>query len=378
MLEHPIRRVEALVFRYPLAMPVRTSFGAMYDRPAVFVRVEDIEGAVGWGEVWCNFPAVGAEHRARLVNEVLAPLVVGRAYDSPRSAFDELSDRVSIIALQAGEAGPLAQSIAGIDIALWDLAARRAGEPLWRFLGGTDGRVAVYASGINPDSPEATVAAMKARGHRAFKLKIGFGDDRDERNLAAVRSDAGAGCVLAADANQAWDLETAIRLARRFETYDLQWLEEPLRADRPWSEWQELRRSTRMTLAAGENLAGFEAFTDALEQQVLGVVQPDVAKWGGVSGCMPLARRIGEAGATYCPHSLGGGIGLLASAHLLAAAGGNGLLEVDANENPLREQLCGPVAEIVEGEVILTQVPGLGAAPKFEHLQRFRVRSYAI
>jgi L-alanine-DL-glutamate epimerase-like enolase superfamily enzyme len=75
---------------------------------------------------------------------------------------------------------------------------------------------------------------------------------------------------------------------------------------------------------------------------------------------------------------LGGGIGLLASAHLLAAAGRDGMLEVDVNENPLREQLCGPVAEIVEGEVILTQVPGLGAAPKFEDLQRFRVRSYAI
>ena len=63
----PVRptKAEAFVFRCPIATPVQTSFGIMRDRPAVFVRVEDDEGAAGWGEVWCNFPAVGAEHRAR-------------------------------------------------------------------------------------------------------------------------------------------------------------------------------------------------------------------------------------------------------------------------------------------------------------------------
>ena len=338
----------------------------MHDRPAVFVRVEDSDGAAGWGEIWCNFPVVGAEHRARLVKEVLAPLLSNRAYQSPRAAFDELSHRVSILALQSGEHGPLAQSIAGLDIALWDLAARRAGEPLWRFLGGKGPRVAVYASGINPEDPEATVATLKARGHRAFKLKVGFGDELDNRNLAAVRAEIGPKFFLAADANQAWELESAIRLASRFEPYNLGWLEEPLRADRPWCEWIELRRSIPLPLAAGENIAGFDAFAEALRQRVLSVVQPDIAKWGGVSGCLPVARLIGESGATYCPHYLGGGIGLLASAHLLAAAGGNGMLEVDANENPLRDDFCGPVAEISEGHVTLTEAPGIGVAPGVE------------
>jgi D-galactarolactone cycloisomerase len=378
MLEHAIRRIEAFVFRCPVATPVRTSFGVMHDRPAVFVRLEDSDGAVGWGEIWCNFPVVGAEHRARLVKEVLAPLLGNRTFSSPRAAFDELSHRVSILALQSGEHGPLAQSIAGLDIALWDLAARRAGEPLWRFLGGKDPRVRVYASGINPEDPEATVATLKARGHRAFKLKVGFGDELDNRNLAAVRAEIGPKFFLAADANQAWELESATRLASRFEPYNLGWLEEPLRADRPWCEWIELRRSIRLPLAAGENIAGFDAFAEALTQRVLSVVQPDVAKWGGVSGCLPVARLIGESGATYCPHYLGGGIGLLASAHLLAAAGGNGMLEVDANENPLRDDFCGPVAEISEGHVTLTEAPGIGVAPDLTGVQRFRVDRYDL
>jgi L-alanine-DL-glutamate epimerase-like enolase superfamily enzyme len=378
MLDRPIRGVEALVFRYPVETPVMTSFGVMHDRPAVFVRAEDADGAVGWGEAWCNFPTVGAEHRARLVNEVIAPLVVGQAFASPREAFEHAMARTAVLALQSGEAGPLAQAIAGLDIALWDLAARRAGKPLWALLGGSSPRVAVYASGINPDRPERTVRTMRARGHRAFKLKVGFGDELDTRNMQALRAEFGDDVLIAADANQAWDLERAMTLARRLEAFGLHWLEEPLRADRPWSEWKALRRSTALPLAAGENLAGLDAFAEALAQGALTIVQPDAAKWGGVSGCHALARMIAEAGLTYCPHYLGGGVGLLASAHLLAAAGGNGMLELDVNENPLRDEVCGPLREIRDGHATLSNAPGLGAAPNLRQLRRFQVREQGV
>src|SRR5678815_5353895 len=86
-----IRSLRALVWRYPLKTPVVTSFGTMRDRPMVLVRVEDAHGIAGWGEIWCNFPAVGAEHRARLVQGVLAPLATSRPFDDPPAAFDFLS-----------------------------------------------------------------------------------------------------------------------------------------------------------------------------------------------------------------------------------------------------------------------------------------------
>src|SRR5688572_32041169 len=79
--------LRALVFRCPIETPVITSFGVMRERPMVLVRAEDADGAVGWGEIWCNFPAVGAEHRARLVETVLAPLVEGRVFDGPAAAW---------------------------------------------------------------------------------------------------------------------------------------------------------------------------------------------------------------------------------------------------------------------------------------------------
>jgi D-galactarolactone cycloisomerase len=368
-----ISRVEAFVFRYPVKTPIRTSFGTMHNRPAVFVRVEDRDGAAGWGEAWCNFPSVGAEHRARLVEEVLAPIIIERPFDNPRAAFAEMNARTAVLAIQSGEYGPLAQAIAGVDIALWDLAARRSGEPLWRLLGGRKPTVRVYASGINPTSPEIVVRDKLAQGHRAFKLKIGFGRGLDRRNLSALREVLGDGPHLAVDANQAWTLDEAKAAAKDLEPYRPAWVEEPLRADRPWPEWRELKNHLTRPLAAGENFASADAFHAAIAEGVLGVVQPDLAKWGGFSGCEPIARQIVAAGITFCPHFLGGGVGLAASAHFLAAVGGDGLLEVDANENPLRDDIPGSLGTVLEGRVELSDRPGLGVDLDLEALARYRV-----
>src|SRR5437667_267060 len=246
-----IKSLQAFCYRYPLATPVVTSFGRMNDRPAVFVRVDDEDGEHGWGEVWCNFPAVGAEHRTRLINEMLAPMLIGRAAIHPSELFDSVTAATSVLALQ--QAPPL-------------------------------------------------------------------------------------------------------------EEFGPAWLEEPLRADRPWSEWRTLCDRLSIPLAGGENIAGGEAFAAALAEGVLNVIQPDVAKWGGITGCIAVAREVAASNRVYCPHYLGGGIGLLASAHLLAACNG-GFLEVDSNDNPLRENFCGMVAAIKDGEIELPETPGLGIAP---------------
>jgi D-galactarolactone cycloisomerase len=356
------------VLRHPVAVPVRTSFGVMHERPALFVRVRDADGTCGWGEVWCNFPACGAEHRARLIESVLAPLLTNRAFASPQAAYLHLSAATAVLALQAGEPGPIAQTIAGIDLALWDLTARRAGQPLWRWLGGRDDRISVYASGINPDRPEEMVERKRAQGYRAFKLKVGFGHERDLDNLARVRAAAGADATLMVDANQAWDLPQALAIAPALAPFDLAWVEEPLRADRPWSEWQALHEQFPAPLAAGENLQGEAAFEALIAAGAVTVVQPDVAKWGGHSGCIPVVRRAQAAGLRHCPHYLGAGIGLLHAAHLLAATGGSGMLEVDANDNPLRTRLCGSLARVIDGRARLGDAPGIGIEPDLADL----------
>lgn len=366
-----IRAIEAFCYRYPLATPVVTSFGKMLNRPAVFVRAVDDDGVEGWGEAWSNFPAPGAEHRARLVNEVLAPGLVGRKFDRPAEAFETVTKGTEVLALQCGEPGPFAQAISGIDLALWDLFARRQNLPLWRLLGGRSGRIKVYASGINPGGAAQTAEAALKRGHRALKLKVGFGAEADLANLSALRAIVGEG-MLAIDANQGWSVDQALEMLPRLAGFDLRWLEEPIRADRPREEWRKLRTSAKMPIAAGENISGVEDFEQVLAEDVLSVVQPDIAKWGGLSACAGLARDILKSGKTFCPHYLGGGIGLLASAHLLAGTGGDGWLEVDANDNPLRDLFCGPVLNVSEGAVELNQEPGLGLVPDLSSIDRYR------
>jgi D-galactarolactone cycloisomerase len=361
-------RIEAFVFRCPIATPVRTSFGTMHDRPAVFVRVTDADGSVGWGETWCNFPSCGAEHRARLLDTVLAPLATSRTFTGPAEAFDWLSERTAVLAIQSGEPGPLAQAICGIDLALWDLCARRSGQPLWRYLGGQQGRMGIYASGLNPDRPQDMAQRRMAEGYRAFKLKIGFGMERDLANLSALREIIGDELPLMVDANQGWSLQQAIEAVPQLERFALSWLEEPLRADRPWQEWHALADATGIPLAAGENISSTHDFDVALAQSPLAVLQPDIAKWGGISGCWPVIAKGMAAGLRYCPHFLGAGIGLMASAHVLAAVGGDGLLEIDANPNPLRTALSPRLSLIHDGQVDLGDAPGLGVQPDLAQL----------
>ena len=366
-----IKTVQAFGYRYPLTAPVITSFGRMNDRPAVFVRVEDSDGHVGWGEVWCNFPAPGAEHRVRLVNEVLAPGLAGCAAAEPSAIFERLTQGTSVLALQSGEAGPFAQSIAGIDLAVWDLHARRQNLPLWKLLGGSRNRIKVYASGINPVGSERTAEAALGRGYRALKLKIGFDPAGDRANLTALRRLVGEG-MLAADVNQGWSIAQALELAPELESFGLAWLEEPLRADRPRREWKQLHDKIRFPLAAGENIASEAGFAEVLAEPVLGVVQPDIAKWGGLSACAGIARDILGSGKMFCPHYLGAGLGLLASAHLLAGVGGDGSLEVDCNDNPLRDRFCGSVLDVRDGVVELGDEAGLGITPDLASIENYR------
>ena len=359
-----VARVEAHVLRAPITHPVKTSFGVMFDRPALLLRLEDAQGAYGWGEVWCNFPVCGAEHRARLIDMVLAPLLLQAGPLRPADAFAALTDKLHVLGLQTGEAGPLAQCIAGVDIALWDLAARRVNQPLYRLLRADAGwTVPAYASGINPQDAARTVAAARAAGYRAFKLKVGFSPELDRANVRELAAGIEPGEALMLDANQAWDLAAAAAFVREMAEVPVQWLEEPLPVDRPAPEWERLARLSRFALAGGENLRSRKDFASVIGAGYIRVIQPDACKWGGVTGCLQVAETVLKAGLRYCPHYLGGGIGLLAAAHLLAATGGDGLLEIDFNPNPLRETLVVPYPVISKGHFPLPSGPGLGVAP---------------
>ncbi len=355
-----IRRVETFIYRVKVDKPVVSTLATIAHRTALLLRVEDSEGAFGWGEVYATLPSYGAEHRAQTVHKLLSSLLIGHVIRQPAECWQRLTQKTHAMAIQTGEKGPISAAIAGLDCALWDLFARRAGVPLCTLLGSAPQALPAYASGLNPADGPQVVQACRAQGFRAFKQKIGFGDPVDLGNLTRIRADMAAHESLMVDVNQGWTLAQALRMAPQLSPFDLAWVEEPLLADRPAHEWQQCAQAFSSVLAGGENLRA-EGFAEQAEW--LGVVQPDVGKWGGISAGWAVAQAALARGKRYCPHWLGSGLGLMASAHLLAAVGGDGWLEMDVNENPLREALCQPWPALVEGSLVLTHATGLGVEP---------------
>lgn len=367
-----VTKLDVVLLRAPIARPRRNAFGVQTSRPALLVRLEDIDGAHGWGEVFANWPPGGAEHRANLLSAVFSMLTTAKKFTSPMQLFEKLTEATHLLALQCGEPGPFAQCISGLDAAAWDLVARRAGVPLWQALSNQDTPhpLPAYASGLVADRINDLALEAKAAGYRAYKLKIGFDREADIAAFTKLRSAVGSDANLMADANQVWSFSEAREMATALAPFDLAWLEEPLASDAPMAYWRSLSGEAPMPLAAGENMRGEAMFVAA---DYLKFVQPDVAKWGGISMVYKVASAAAARGQVFCPHFLGGALGLYASAHVLAAVGGGGYLEIDVNPNPLRTELLNMPPRIVEGQFVLPDGPGLGVEPDLTRAQQWGV-----
>jgi len=351
-----VARVSAYACLAPTPAVV-SSFGARRERGALLVALEDETGHVGWGEIWCGMPAAGALHRLALLREFVAPFLAGHLVRDIPACVRALGARLAPVEILAGERGPVSQVLSGIDSALWDLRARVAGLPLHALLGAGNPTLRCYASGLAPDTPEAVLDRLRSQGHRAFKFKAGFDDTRTLPMLADQRRRLMPSERMMIDANCGWDARSALAAVRELRGIDLEWIEEPIRPDCSENDWMRLRDAADTALAGGENLFNEMEFTRSYAW--LSVVQPDVAEWGGVSQALRIGREIERRGGMFCPHSFGTHIAAMTSAHVLAAVGGRGYLELDVNDNPLRASTS-YAGWIAQGTITLPDSPGIG------------------
>jgi L-alanine-DL-glutamate epimerase-like enolase superfamily enzyme len=380
-----IERVEAIVLRAKIKTAVQTSFGTMYDRPALLVKITDINGCTGYGEIWCNFPANGAEYKANLLAKEFSNWLRGKSFCSPAEIFDGLSAAFLVLGLQTGDPGTFLQIIAGIDQALWDLVARNQNQKLCNLFGVPADSVKAYASGIHPKEAKERVPCALDRGFSSFKIKVGFGMKTDQQGLNEASDLTCDTHQLMADANQAWDSTSeAVENIETLNRFNLTWIEEPLRANSSLHDWHALEKAIEVPIAGGENLSTLATIKTYWQKGVFKYMQPDIGKIGGFTGLLRVFSTPKNAFSSrdnvYCPHWLGGMVGLAASAQLLTIVGNRGLLEVDINENPLREVLADwNLCPSKQGRIKLPDENGIGITPDLKAMksQNIEIRVFS-
>ncbi len=358
-----IKSISTYIFKAPVQKPVVSTLTTVSTRVALLVKVGDGEGFFGWGEIYATLPSFAADHKRNIVHQILFPLLKQQVFETPQACWSYLEQKTQAMQIQTGEFGPFSSAIAGIDCAIWDLLARKNQLPLAEFLGGKRRPLPVYASGLNPADGPAVVEQSRGLGFTAFKQKIGFGESIDKNNLSKISSNLQNHEQLFVDVNQGWTIDQVRQVAPMLNSFPLHWVEEPILANARKDDWMECASLLNAPLAGGENLRGddFEAQSDWLK-----VIQPDVGKWGGITGNLIVAKTAINRQLRYCPHWLGSGLGLMTSAHVLSALGGDGLLEMDVNENPLRELLAEPFPTLHNGQLNLSDQIGIGIEPNLE------------
>lgn len=292
-----IAALETRLLRIPLTRPWGDD---VPDLGVVEVRVTDSDGGVGHGLSWT--PTIGATAVRAMLDDDVAPFATGRL------AVPELWDEVWRHLHEAGGGGVTTIALAGLDTALWDLRARRAGVGVAELLGRRHDALPVYGSGVNLHYPlpelEAQVRRWVDAGLPAVKIKVGRPDlGEDLERVAAVRAILGPDRRLMVDANQRWDLDTAVRAAEALAPYAPAWLEEPLRAD-DLAGHVELRRTSAVPIAVGENLHTEFRFREFLDAGAADVLQPNVIRVGGITPFLRIARLVRDRGAVLAPHLL--------------------------------------------------------------------------
>jgi D-galactarolactone cycloisomerase len=368
----------------PLAQPFAFSQGWVKRRSATLVEVLTDEGITGWGEAF----AQGLEPpqiAVAVIDAALKPLLLGA---NPLDT-EVLWHRMYHATRDYGRKGSVIAGLSAIDIALWDIAGKAHGVPVYQLLGGAfRTRVQAYATGFYRISGQGEAARLGEEaishyeaGLTHMKVKLGYGVEDDIAVMREIRRALGERKVrLMVDTNHAYGVADAIRLGRELEHYDLRWYEEPVTPE-DLEGYREVRRALSMPIAGGENEHTLYGFREFLAARCVDVAQPDIGSAGGFTACRHIIALAQAHGVQVNPHVWGSAVAQAASVQLIAAVpvahhsvfAAEPILEYDRSSHPFRAQLVAQPIQHVNGWVEVPSRPGIGVEVDRAVLDRFRV-----
>jgi L-alanine-DL-glutamate epimerase-like enolase superfamily enzyme len=364
-----IERLEVLELEAPAAVPWRIATARLATLGATVVRLHADDGTIGLGECIVR---LGPGVTRAVAEEILAPVVLGRDPFDVESIWDAM---LATMRMRGHARGFLVEAMSGVDIALWDMLGRRLGEPVWRLLAGHGRRrLPVYASSILLAEPDAMAREAKdlvGAGFRAVKMKVGEALAVDVARMEAVRAAVGADVEVMLDANSGYDAPTAVAVARAAEGLGMAWLEEPVPPD-DLPGYRRVRAGTRLRLAAGESHFTAGDLRELVAEGLLDVLQPDIARAGGFTGCRRIAALADAWNLAIAPHTgASGALCIAATLHLAAATPRFLIFEHMVLDNPLAALLTPPLPRPEAGVLPVPGRPGLGFDLDAAALERF-------
>lgn len=356
-----IADVRAYPVSAAIAPDIQTTSAGNYPRvSALVVEVCTDDGRSGWGEGLVRFgPQAGAE----LVCHVLKPKLLGADPFEVERLWPLMARSVS-----GRMGGTFIETLSAVDIALWDLMGQAAGLPVHRLLGSAGrSHVAAYASSVTWGPLEVAQAQTEraiALGFPLIKVKLGAPVQAALERARALADLAGGRARLCADANWVFDVADALRLARGLAELDFYWLEEPI-VPEDVEGYRRLAQLVPIRLAAGESEFTATGARELIASRALGVVQPDVARSGGITETRRIASLAHAYHTAYAPHvGFSGAICVAASLQLAAAMPNFLTFECMFFDNPLRDALTrapvGAAASLTPQGLPVPQGPGLG------------------
>lgn len=366
----------------PLDIPARVQLAGVDKTTSLSVCLVEIEtdtGLIGHG-----FTAISEEEViAAIVREIAGPALVG---EDPL-ATERLWEKLYWLLSPRGQTGYASHAIAALDIALWDIKSKALGMPVWKLLGGARNTVPVYTTfGFAVFDREQLAEAAKhwvAQGHRRLKMVVGHHAlqrreearplaeviAEDARRVRAVRAAVGPDVQLYIDANCSLDLFHAQTLVRSIADCDVTFFEEPV-TQNDVRQMAELRRSTGMRIAAGQNEGLAFRFRDMLLAEAVDVLQPNAVISGGYSQCVKIA---GMASAFNIPIA-NGGAWPHHNMHLHAGLANGGLVEYHYVAVLVCEQIFEGLSKPVDGHLLLPETAGLGFTPRADAIRELAKR----
>ena len=368
----------AEIVAFPLQYPEPHDSNKL--RYVTLVRIKAEDGAVGWGECISQWPEAALAVKV-LVERGFAPLLTGRKLLDIRGLWELMRSHSGWY----GKDGIANFAISAIDIALHDLKGKVLGVPVYQLLGGrVISRVRACASIIvDMDSLEQTAQEFRdyvARGYTAVKggwgknpaTAFGLNPKRDLELVRLVREAVGKDVTYMVDVGThvKWDIAHAIKMTRKFEEFDVFWVEEPLAPD-DLDGYVRLRNATRSLIATGEKEWDFQAFKRLVEKRVADVIMPDVGKAEGITGVKQIIDMAALNNVFYNPHSWSTAINTAASLHLCASATNTIIFELKPNPNPMQHELVVSPIDQKDGYVYVPEGPGLGIEVKEEIVRKY-------